>query len=558
MRPDQPTIGQSAFARQVLLCLLLIGCMLSPARAALWPVVSASGRYAMVIDTQQAVALGAEQSWVIRARGASASFADIETIEIKGGMPAHRHGLPTEPTWEQMEPQGLRIETLRFHMPGQWFFELRFRDNQGWDSIRVNFNVNADGHLSMQSQYKKKAPSGHRHDNSLEWTAKEQAVIASLALAISPPPSTHDKQLISLGKMLFADKHLSGNGQISCNDCHQAEQYFTSDQLSHNHHSLEATDNHNQQAKRDVMSIVGVSDNPWLNWDGRKSELWSHALLPLEIEAELGNNRTRIAHTISRTYREEFIEILGEQAFSTQQQWPANAGPFGSETEKANWDSIPAKTRQQINAVFVSVGKALAAFQAQVQPAPGAFDRYANSLAKDGQFIEQQNNSHQNVISPSAQRGLRLFIGDKGRCINCHNNSHFTNHGFERVVSSSPIDFGRTLGAQLYLYDEFNCRSGFSASSDALCDETINQAKKHAAHSPQGAFKVPGLRGLEKTAPYMHDGRFPDLPSVIAHYNSVGNRFGQGDLLPGPGSLSAQDQLDLVEFLLSLGSDYIE
>ncbi|MFK8081371.1 MAG: cytochrome-c peroxidase [Granulosicoccus sp.] len=550
----QLTIRQSTFARYLLPCLLLYICALPYGHTALWPVVSASGRYSMVIDTRQPSALGMEQSWLIRTHKAGVKFPSMDAIEIKGGMPAHRHGLPAEPTWEHVGAQGLRIDSLRFHMPGYWFFELRFRDDTGWDSILVNFEIDANG--QMRTLRQKKAHTAHMHqpDDNFVWLPKEQAIIASLALSTDHSRLSNNKQLVSLGKSLFSDKRLSSNGQVSCIDCHKAEQYFTSDQLLRKIDSHEVSDQQGRLAERDVMTIVGASGNPWLNWDGRKSELWSHALLPLEIEAELGNNRTRIAHTVSHAYRKEFNRLLGEQAFKKQHNWPDDAGPFGNEIEKANWKSMQEDTRQQINAVFVNVGKALAAYQTQIQPAPGNFDRYAES-----QVLElPQNNTLKSLLSQSAQRGLRVFIGDKGRCINCHNTEHFTNHGFERVVSAGPIDFGRRLGAQVYLFDEFNCRSIHSDLSESQCDAKIKDATKHTTHNRHGAFRVPGLRGLEKTAPYMHDGRFPDLASVITHYNSVGNRFGQNNLLPDPGSLSAQDQIDLVEFLLSLGSDYVQ
>ncbi|MFK7890108.1 MAG: cytochrome-c peroxidase [Granulosicoccus sp.] len=541
--------------RQGLCCLLLFIICLSTVQAQMWSLKSASGRYNVTIDRPKKVSLGAEQRWLVQVVDGNGRLAQINAVDIKGGMPAHQHGLVNTPVWTLDEQQHLVIESLRFHMPGSWFFELRFRDENGWDSVRVDFNVDATGSTDAGNTLSANTMSMHSHDEHIDWNSKEKAIIASLALPMDQGKSQalpkNSEKLIELGKALFTDRRLSGDGQTSCSDCHDPDRYFTSDQLAHATHQHSPPEEQAAHIKRDVMSVVGSASRPWLNWDGRKGELWSHALLPLEIEAELGNNRTRIARYVSGAYRHQFTEAFGEPPIDVQGRWPADAGPFGDDAAQANWNSMSANDRQQINSQFVSVGKALAAYQAQIQPMPGPFDHYAHSL-NDG-------NANPSSLSPSAERGLQLFISDKARCINCHNNSSFTNHAFERVVSgNSAIDFGRSLGAQLYLYDEFNCQSPYSVLSKAQCEKKISNAKRQISNTPAGAFLTPGLRGLEKSAPYMHDGRFTTLESVISHYNTVGNPFGQANPLPEPGSLSQQDQKDLVAFLLSLGSAYRE
>ncbi len=76
-----------------------------------------------------------------------------------------------------------------------------------------------------------------------------------------------------------------------------------------------------------------------------------------------------------------------------------------------------------------------------------------------------------------------------------------------------------------------------------------------------GKFKVPSLRNIELTAPFMHDGRFTSLMEVIEHYNSgvqesatLDNRLRQGQGNPNPKrlNLTAQEKQSLVDFLLTL------
>lgn len=538
---------------EAILCLLLFLSFLSTARADVWTVVSDSGLYNITVDTQHKVALGAQNAWLIYVNDKFGNPADIMAAEIKGGMPQHQHGLPGDPLGTPVDNQRLVIEPLRFHMPGRWFIDLRFHDRREWDSVLINFHVDATGKISRHSKNRRSdtmSSQDHVGNSRIEWTKKELAMISSLALPTDNRKHSSENKLVALGKALFADNKLSGSGDTSCVDCHQPNKYFTSDRISQQHHQKPQRDSENPVI-RDVLSIVGSANRPWLNWDGRKNELWSQALLPLEIESELGNNRTRIAHYLSKAYHEEFTETFGELSIDTQPTWPSNAGPYGDDQDQANWRSLSNTAKQQINTLFTNAGKALGAYQTRIRPAPGQFDHYAKSLAVD--------NTHQQPISLSAQRGLQLFIGNKARCINCHNNSDLTNNEFERVVSSGEnIDFGRSMGIQLYLHDEFNCRSPYSATGKEHCKTQISEAKNLITNTPPGAFRVPSLRGLSKTAPYMHDGRFADLTSVIAHYNKVGSIFGQGDLLPEPGSLSDQEQADLIAFLLSLGSEYFE
>ena len=65
-------------------------------------------------------------------------------------------------------------------------------------------------------------------------------------------------------------------------------------------------------------------------------------------------------------------------------------------------------------------------------------------------------------------------------------------------------------------------------------------------------FKIPTLRNVQFTFPYMHDGRFKTLTEVVKHYNSLGNDKSLPKELAKPMNLSDNDRVDLVLFLKTL------
>jgi len=120
--------------------------------------------------------------------------------------------------------------------------------------------------------------------------------------------------------------------------------------------------------------------------------------------------------------------------------------------------------------------------------------------------------------------GARLFI-DAGRtlCLRCHNGPLLTNQVFHDVGTALGDgrlpDFGRYLGLQSVLIDPFNCLGPYSDAAPEDCTELRFLETRHA-EAEMGKFKTPTLRGLPRTAPYMHDGRFATLEEVIDHYRS--------------------------------------
>jgi len=129
------------------------------------------------------------------------------------------------------------------------------------------------------------------------------------------------------------------------------------------------------------------------------------------------------------------------------------------------------------------------------------------------------------VFNASEKNGLAIFLG-VGKCVQCHTPPFMMDHTF------------RNNGLDAVLTD-----LGLGAIT--------------AKPSDDGKFKVPTLRNIEKTAPYMHDGRFKTLMETVEHYNSgvvatsPNLNFAMNGYVGGLG-LTAQEKLDLVAFLKTL------
>ena len=170
--------------------------------------------------------------------------------------------------------------------------------------------------------------------------------------------------------------------------------------------------------------------------------------------------------------------------------------------------------REQFQAVFGGdatidgIGKAIAAFERSIVSGPAPYDRY---LMGD-----------RSAMSPAALRGLRLFNG-KAHCTPCHSGPLFSNQGFHNIgvgMDKAKPDLGRF-------------------------DHTQDPADK-------GKFKVPTLRNIAETPPYLHDGSEATLLDVIEYYNRGGTANPGLDPLMLPLHLTAREKADLVTFLEAL------
>ena len=376
------------------------------------------------------------------------------------------------------------------------------------------------------------------------YDADELALLRSLSIdslpALPADPTNRwadDGRAAALGAALFADTRFSSNGAVACATCHRAELSFT-DALS--------TARGVGDVPRKTMTVVGTAYSQWLFWDGRKDSLWAQALGPLESLVEHGGTRVQYAKLVAEHYADEYEAIFGTLPdLSDASRFPEHAGPYGDEAARAAWAAMRPEDRDAATAVFVNIGKAIGAFERLIMPTRSRFDEYVGALVAG-------DASGGGVLSTDEIAGLDLFIG-QARCVTCHNgplftNNEFHNTGVPQAANRSP-DRGRAAGAEAVLADEFSCASRWSDGSADDCAHL--EFLRVGDHRLDGAFKVPTLRNVDRSAPYMDAGQFATLADVVGHYNEAPDAtVGHSELEP---LNLTDDQLRQLElFLLTL------
>mgnify|MGYP001822072592 CR=1 FL=1 len=407
--------------------------------------------------------------------------------------------------------------------------------------------------------------SPHTQAEAPLWSDAEQALLAMQWIGNLPelPPApgnryADDPNAVKLGQQLFFDTRLSANGEVSCASCHQPEKFFA-DGLAQGRGIGQTT--------RNTPSIIGAAYSPWLFWDGRSDSLWSQALGPLEAAVEHGGNRMQYARLIhdDPAYQKAYEDLFGTLPdLSDRKRFPPTASPVGNDNAQARWQDMSAPDRDAVNRVYANIGKAIAAYERKLIPGPSRFDQYVEKLLA-GEDINEES-----ILTDDEIAGLKLFIG-KGMCITCHQGPMFTNHEFHNVGTPNPAvkkpdyvpgfiwllmdkpqpDQGRYKGVQQVQASEFNCLGKYSDASRDDCAELIYVNNDH--RSTLGAFKVPTLRNIAHTAPYMHAGILRNLQDVLKHYNAPpAAPVGHNELVPL--GLSSGELAQIEAFLHTLNS----
>ena len=377
-----------------------------------------------------------------------------------------------------------------------------------------------------------------------KWSDEERATLSSLALgSLGPLPKdasnryADDTLAARLGKKLFFDAKLSGNGQVSCGTCHLPDRDFQD--------GVALAQGVGTTARR-TMPVAGTAHSPWLFWDGRSDSQWSQALGPLESPVEHGGDRTQYAKYMAATYRNEYERLFGR--LPDLSGVPDHAGP-NSASSRAAWDAIPEARREEITRVYVNMGKAIAAFERTIAFGETRFDRYV--------AVELAGKPHSaaDSLSPDEEAGLRLFIG-KANCVNCHNGARLTDDHFHNTgVPASPrvadADSGRAVGVRQAVAGEFNCLSRYSDAKPEDCSE-LRFAVTEGDELVR-AYKTPSLRNVAQRAPFMHAGQVASLAEVIDHYARAPRApFGKTELKRL--RLSAKERQQLEAFLKTLSA----
>jgi cytochrome c peroxidase len=339
--------------------------------------------------------------------------------------------------------------------------------------------------------------------------------------AIEPDPSNRaagQAAAIDFGRALFFDPRLSADGRVVCASCHRPDRAFQDGR------PLPATPRPAAAAagSRNTPGLLDVAQQRWFGWDGAHDSLWAASLAPLLALAEMG--------------------------------WPSAAALAAAVRSAAPWAAGYAAAFGQPGSdderIAVDLAKALAAYQATLQSPRTPFDDFRDALARGDDAAAAR-------YPLAAQRGLRLFLGE-GRCSVCHagpafSNGEFADIGIPFFRASGGVDSGRHGGLRALAASRMN-RLGPHNDAGAADPHAVGTRHVLQAHRHFGEFRVPGLRQLQHSAPYMHDGSLATLQAVVQHYSALDeNRLhADGERILRPLRLSAAQADDLLAFLRSL------
>ncbi len=318
----------------------------------------------------------------------------------------------------------------------------------------------------------------------LDFSPAERAAI--LSHGPWPPPLQPDRsnrlsgdaRAIAFGRQLFSDPRLSGRQDRSCASCHDPGRGFT-DGLPR------AAGPSGEPLARNTPSVVDSRFHRWQGWSGASDSLWSASLRPLSDASEMGPAERVVAARVrtDAPFAQAFRHAIGRD---------------------------PPKDDDQL---LSDLGKALAAWQeTQVSPRT-QFDAFRDA-------VERANWTAAARYPIAAQRGLRLFVGS-ARCASCHSGPLFTHGEFDQAgiavrKRDGRTDWGRYEGVKALRASRFNLMSAHN--DDPQGSESVRTRHAALGLETYGSFRVPGLRGAARTAPYMHDGSLPSLRAVVEHY----------------------------------------
>ncbi len=199
---------------------------------------------------------------------------------------------------------------------------------------------------------------------------------------------------------------------------------------------------------------------------------------------------------------------------------------------------VPIQEHNEFNSNIVDIVAELGQDSSYAKQAKNAYNRAFDAfvltraianferslISGNAPFDKFENGKNPSAISAAAQRGYALFTSTKTNCTQCHSGFNFSNYAFENNgLYTNYADSGRMRLTKL--------------------------------ESDRAKFKVPTLRNVGLSAPYMHDGSMNTLKEVVTHYNIGGVPHKNKSDFIKPLRLTEQEQADLVAFLNSLSDN---
>jgi cytochrome c peroxidase len=271
----------------------------------------------------------------------------------------------------------------------------------------------------------------------------------------------------TLGRVLFYDTKLSLNNTVSCGTCHHQSKAFADGLAT-------SVGFENRRTVRNSMAFCNTILTNNLFWDSRSQNLNDLALRPVTNHIEMGmDDMNRLVKKLSTT---DYYPQLFANAFSGSQEI----------------------SQEKISA-------AISMFVASITTHDSRFDRAIRNTTNtpdpnSGLFVAPQFNLAAldldlSKFSVIEQQGHELFMAN---CATCHSGANF-------AADDTPNgEYGSSNGGE--------SRKGATNIGLDLIDTD-------GGVDNQGTFRIPSLRNVALTAPYMHDGRFTSLDAVLDHYS---------------------------------------
>ncbi len=336
-----------------------------------------------------------------------------------------------------------------------------------------------------------------------------------LTQSLDLPEETHDYTLVTnrpvpgfnpdlpfhkatLGRVLFYDKELSVDGSTSCASCHsQASAFADNEKFSEGLDGQVGT--RNSLPLGNTIGFVKYYGTDLAFQSGFFS--WDERFESIDQQSRAAiTSSIEMGHSMwelaSKLKADEKYQILFDKAYG--------------ESNPINEANILDAITEFVNSFSSRKSK----FDKSLPTPPNSFSQ-ANVFADFEDFSDSENN------------GKLLF---NSNCSNCHGSSH------NAIVRSSANN-----GLDLVYTDK--------GLGDKEGEAFLN-----------GVFKVPSLRNIELTGPYMHDGRFATLEEVVDHYsNGIQNHPNLSDVLRDFATnqatefnFSETDKMDIVNYLKTL------
>jgi cytochrome c peroxidase len=328
-------------------------------------------------------------------------------------------------------------------------------------------------------------------------------------------------------------------GKVSCASCHLPGVDFLDQRSTRRQISLASS-----WTRRRTPSLLDMGQATILTWDGRRDTAYGQVFGVIESPAEFNSSRLFAAQRIASEYREEYESIFGPlpSLDAYEELAAADAGCAELPTDLAERCPKPGQDDADVIRVVANMGKALGAYQRQLECGTSRFDAWLHGdLA---------------ALNAEEQAGAVLFI--RSGCDNCHSGPYMTDQAFYNLgvahldtLFIEPFDDpGASIGLAAVQDDILNSRGEFSDGDDGRLDNVPEDTS-----GLEGAFRTPGLRCVGRRPTYMHAGQMRSLEDVVLFFNRGGDNgayLGTKDPIMVPLGLTQEQRGQLVAFLRTL------